>query len=110
MKGGFLRGLFVGAVVGTVSGVLLDSDSREKAKNLIQSGGQLLQKAEDGMELASGWVHKGEALLHDEMPSMIHGMGGSGEMTEMFGNDREKMDSRVAVLEKRLEELESRGV
>lgn len=110
MRGGFLRGLFVGAVVGTVSGMLMDSDYRQKAKQLIHTGGQLIHKAEDGMEMANGWINKGRELMQDDLHPFMQGMGGSGEMTEMFGQGKEAIDSRIAVLEKRLEEIEGRGV
>lgn len=109
MRSGFFRGLFVGAVVGTVSGMLIDSEHRQKAKQLIHTGGELIHKVEDGMGMANGWINKGRELMQDDLHPLMQGMGGSGEMTEMFGQGKQAIDSRIAALEKRLEEIEGLG-
>lgn len=98
MRNGFFNGLLVGTVVGTVSGVLMGSGPR-KAQELFNQGGQMLKMAQEGVGLAGNLVNKGRNLFHQDEQNL--GPQDSGI---------ENINQRVAVLEKRLEELSQRGV
>lgn len=99
MRNGFVRGMLVGTVVGAASSFLMNPRHREKAREMIEQGGQLIKGAEDNIVTAGSFIEKSRHLFQDEpqMESMVQ--------TETGG-----ITDRVALLEKRLEELEHKGV
>ncbi|MCK4260221.1 MAG: hypothetical protein KAX49_14680 [Halanaerobiales bacterium] len=97
---GFVRGLFVGTVIGTVSSMVMRSDYRNKAKEWIRQGGQMLEFAEEGLGTMGNMVHQGQNMFKEKVSPQM------SEMKETFQMGKEKINQRVEVLEKRLEELE----
>ncbi len=100
MRGGFVRGLFVGTVIGAVSGVMMKSDYRNKAREIISQGGQMLEFAEDGLGTVSNLVNQGKNIFSESASTKM------SEMQDTLQNSKEQISERVEVLEKRLEELE----
>lgn len=98
MKSGFTRGLFVGAVVGSVASILVDPNSREKAKDLISQGGRKLRRAGEEMDAAENIIEESRVMLCDE-DTMNTGDLGDASLAQ-----------KMATLEKRLEELELKRV
>lgn len=107
MKGGFLKGVIVGTVLGTMSSMLIDPNNRQKAKSFVDRGGQILQSAQAKFETAESWIDKGRNLFQN------NGQANEAEEKNSQINDpdgKENITERVAILEKRLEELSQKGV
>lgn len=101
MKNGFVRGVLVGTAVAVASRYILNPRYREKAREVIEEGGQVLRGAEDQIVSTGNWIEKGRQLFQMEDRSTAE---------SMEGKVPEDITDRVAVLEKRLEELELKGV
>lgn len=100
MKNGFLRGIFIGSVMGAAATMLIKPETRERAKEVLNQGSQLLKGAEENLVNTTNWIEKSRHLFQDDEPLEEAGLDGS----------KENIDNRVAFLERRLEELEHRGV
>ncbi|AZR73628.1 hypothetical protein BBF96_09655 [Anoxybacter fermentans] len=97
MRGGFFRGLIVGTVIGTISGMLMGPEYRDRAREFFNQGGHMLKRAQEGLETANNLINRGRQILQPEK-------------SETGEDGKENIARRVAVLEKRLEELSQKGV
>ena len=109
MRGGFLKGVIVGTVIGSMSSMLLDPNYRQKAMGFVDQGGQMLQSAQSRFKTAESWINKGRNLFqnNEQSSDQILGDGGSHgiQINSPEDDGIENITQRVAILEKRLEEL-----
>ncbi len=112
MRGGFFRGMIIGTVVGTVSGMLIDPEYRQKARNLMNHSGDMFSKVQEGVGVAESWMDRGRQLLHREnQPTDQTEYHSEMDLNYQTGSTKdneggkENIDRRVAILEQRLEEL-----
>lgn len=113
MRGGFLKGVIVGTVIGSMSSMLLDPNYRQKAMGFVDQGGQMLQSAQSRFKTAESWINKGRNLFqnNDQSSNQIPGDGGSNSLSiNAEDNGIDNITNRVATLEKRLEELSQKGI
>lgn len=102
MKNGFVRGMMIGTVVGAVSSLLLNPHNREKAREVINQGTEYFRGAEDTLSSAGSWLEKSRHLFQGEEQEP--------DTTILQTETKDPMAERVAFLERRLEELEHKGV
>lgn len=101
MRNGFVRGMLVGTVVGAASSLLMNPRRREKAREMIDQSGGLLRSAEENL-MSNNWIEKSRQLFQKE-DEQLASLGG-------ITADSGCIDQRVAFLEKRLEEIEHKGL
>lgn len=112
MKAGFLKGVIVGTVLGTMSSMLIDPNNRQKAKSFVDRGGQILQSAQAKFETAESWIDKGRNLFQNNgQANEVEEKNSQSSDCQIYDPDgKENITERVAILEKRLEELSQKGV